>query len=75
MYTRLIFFKSLIPPSSVCNFPANILINVVFPVPFSPNITIISESVNWPCPIWSSKFPETSAKKMLKSTYKCVLCH
>ena len=37
--------------------PASILQKVVFPVPFSPIITIISESVNLPASIFRWKPP------------------
>ena len=49
---------SYLPPSSGVSLPANILIKVVFPVPFSPNITTISESVNWPFSTFISNEPE-----------------
>ncbi|ELU16174.1 hypothetical protein CAPTEDRAFT_97664 [Capitella teleta] len=45
------------PPSSGCRRPASILMNVVFPVPFSPNMTMISESVNSPASMDNLKEP------------------
>ena len=45
------------PPESGFEFPANIRINVVFPVPFSPNITIICDCTNEPAFAVNSKFP------------------
>ncbi|RKP17646.1 hypothetical protein ROZALSC1DRAFT_16140, partial [Rozella allomycis CSF55] len=44
-------------PSSGCPIPASILIKVVFPVPFSPNITTISESEKDPDSISSLNDP------------------
>ncbi|ODV96682.1 hypothetical protein PACTADRAFT_25698, partial [Pachysolen tannophilus NRRL Y-2460] len=44
-------------PSSGSMAPANNLQNVVFPVPFSPIITKISESLNSPASIFKWKSP------------------
>ena len=49
--------KQTIPFPSGANLPASILINVVLPVPFSPNMTMISESVNCPPSIFSENEP------------------
>ena len=54
------YSRSHLPPESGCILPANIRMNVVFPVPFSPNITMISESVNSPGAIVSSNSPATN---------------
>lgn len=55
-FIRLLSSLSMTSPFSSINsdsvIPANILMSVVFPVPFSPNITIISESEKSPSSIY-----------------------
>ncbi len=46
-------YRSIPDPVSGSSFPAIILMKVVLPVPFSPNMTRISESEN--CPASTSK--------------------
>ncbi|KAF1364727.1 hypothetical protein EJ07DRAFT_98465 [Lizonia empirigonia] len=52
----MLIFGILVVPSG-CIAPASILQNVVFPVPFSPIMTMISESLNSPDSMDSLKLP------------------
>ena len=60
----------MLPPLSGVSLPANIRMKVVLPVPFSPIITIISESENCPCSTVNSKLPEIRIEQPIYMVYE-----